>query len=65
MQRLNRAYRERHGFPFIIAVRANTKQQIFAAMRARVAESTEIERDAALEQIGLITRGRIDALVKG
>ena len=64
MQRLNRAYRERHGFPFIIAVRANTKEQIFAAMRARVAESTEIERNAALEQIGLITRGRIDALVK-
>src|SRR5215470_8365513 len=65
MQRLNRAYHERHGFPFIIAVRANTKQQIFDAMRARVAERTEVERDAALEQIGLITRGRIDALVKG
>src|SRR5262245_64617837 len=40
MQRLNRAYRERHGFPFIIAVRANTKQQIFEAMRARVAKTT-------------------------
>lgn len=65
MQRLNRAYRERHGFPFIIAVRANTKQQIFEAMRARVAEDTGIERNAALKQIGLITRGRIDALVKG
>jgi 2-oxo-4-hydroxy-4-carboxy-5-ureidoimidazoline decarboxylase len=65
MQRLNRAYRERHGFPFIIAVRANTKQQIFAAMRARIAQSTEVERNAALEQIGLITRGRIDALVNG
>jgi 2-oxo-4-hydroxy-4-carboxy-5-ureidoimidazoline decarboxylase len=64
MQRLNRAYRERHGFPFIIAVRANTKQQIFEAMRARVAANTEVERNAALEQIGLITRGRIDALVK-
>jgi 2-oxo-4-hydroxy-4-carboxy-5-ureidoimidazoline decarboxylase len=64
MQRLNRAYRERHGFPFIIAVRANTKQQIFDAMRARVAQDTKIERNAALEQIGLITRGRIDALVK-
>jgi 2-oxo-4-hydroxy-4-carboxy-5-ureidoimidazoline decarboxylase len=63
MQRLNRAYRERHGFPFIIAVRANTKQQIFDAMRARVAQDTKIERNAALEQIGLITRGRIDALV--
>ena len=65
MQRLNRAYRERHGFPFIIAVRANTKQQIFEAMRARVAKTTETERIAALEQIGLITRGRIDALLKG
>jgi 2-oxo-4-hydroxy-4-carboxy-5-ureidoimidazoline decarboxylase len=65
MQRLNRAYRERHGFPFIIAVRANTKQQIFEAMRARVAQDTEAERNAALQQIGLITRGRIDALVKG
>lgn len=64
MQRLNRAYRERHGFPFIIAVRANTKQQIFEAMRARVAQNTAAERSAALEQIGLITRGRIDALVK-
>jgi 2-oxo-4-hydroxy-4-carboxy-5-ureidoimidazoline decarboxylase len=65
MQRLNRAYRERHGFPFIIAVRANTKQQIFAAMRTRTAHSTEVERGAALEQIGLITRGRIGALVNG
>lgn len=64
MQRLNSIYRERHGFPFIIAVRSNTKQQIFDAMRARSAESTEVERNAALEQIGLITRGRIDRLVK-
>lgn len=64
MQRLNRAYRERHGFPFIIAVRANTKQQIFDAMLTRIAQDTKVERDAALEQIGLITRGRIDALVK-
>ncbi len=65
MQHANRSYRDRHGFPFIISVRGKTKQQIFAAMRARIAESTEAERCAALEQIGLITRGRIDALVKG
>jgi 2-oxo-4-hydroxy-4-carboxy-5-ureidoimidazoline decarboxylase len=65
LQSLNRAYRERHGFPFIIAVRANTKQQIFAAIRARIAQTSENERGAALEQIGLITRGRIDALISG
>jgi 2-oxo-4-hydroxy-4-carboxy-5-ureidoimidazoline decarboxylase len=64
MQQLNRDYRTRHGFPFIIAVRANTKQQIFAAMRNRLAQTTQDERRAALEQIGLITRGRIGALVK-
>jgi len=45
-------------------VRANTKQQIFEAIRARTSQPTEIERGAALEQIGLITRGRIDALMK-
>lgn len=63
MQRLNRVYRERHGFPFIIAVRRNTKQQIFEALRTRCDASTDTERRAALEQIGFITRGRIDALV--
>jgi len=65
MQRLNRSYRERHGFPFIIAVRCHTKQQIFDALRARAAASTEAERHAALDQIGFITRGRIEALVEG
>lgn len=63
MRRLNLAYRERHGFPFIIAVRRNTKQQIFESMRARTAGATEDERNAAFEQIGHITRGRIDALL--
>lgn len=64
MKQLNRAYRERHGFPFIIAVRANTKQQIFEALRDRIAQDTGAERGMALEQIGLITRGRIEALVR-
>lgn len=63
MQQLNRAYRERHGFPFIIAVRRNTKQQIFEAMRKRTSQGTAAEWHAALEQIGHITRGRIDALL--
>ena len=65
MQRLNRVYRERHGFPFIIAVRRNTKQQIFEALRRRTAERTEIERGTALAEIGFITRGRINALLAG
>lgn len=64
IQRLNHAYRERHGFPFIIAVRHHDKRQIFEALRTRAAGQTETERAAALQQIGLITRGRIEALVR-
>lgn len=63
MRRLNLAYRERHGFPFIISVRRNSKQQIFDALRQRTSLGTDTERRAALEQIGFITRGRIDALL--
>lgn len=63
MQQLNRRYRERHGFPFIIAVRHHTRAQIFEALRTRSEAATESEREAAIAQIGLITRGRIDALL--
>jgi len=65
LQGLNRVYRARHGFPFIIAVRCHTRRQIFEALRARAAGSTDAERLTALEQIGYITRWRIDALVGG
>jgi 2-oxo-4-hydroxy-4-carboxy-5-ureidoimidazoline decarboxylase len=64
MQVLNRAYRERHGFPFVIAVRRHTKQQIFSEMRRRVGADTPGEFAEALTQIGHITRMRVGALVK-
>src|SRR5262252_6143109 len=64
MQQLNRTYRERHGFPFVIAVRRHTKQQIFSEMRRRVGADTPAEFAEALTQIGHITRMRVGALVK-
>jgi len=64
MQQLNRVYRERHGFPFIIAVRRNTKQQIFAEMRRRIDADTDDEFAEALAQIEYITRMRVRALVQ-
>lgn len=62
LHRLNAAYHERHGFPFVIAVLANTKAQIFDALRLRTGNSTEQERNAALDQIGVITRLRLARL---
>jgi len=61
--RLNRAYRERFGFPFIIAVRRHSKDGIFAEFERRLANGTESELRECLEQVYVITRLRLDALI--
>ena len=63
MARLNADYRQRHGFPFIIAVRRHTKAQIFDEMLRRIGQDTGLEFAEALAQIGYITRLRVRALV--
>jgi len=63
MKRLNAEYRQRHGFPFIIAVRRHSREQIFAELRRRVAQDSGSEFAAALEQIGHITRLRLRTLL--
>lgn len=61
MAELNRAYRERHGFPCIIALRLHaTRESVVAEMTRRLANDSETELRNALEQIGHITRGRLD-----
>lgn len=63
MVRLNHAYRQRHGFPFIIAVRRHTKAQIFDEMQRRIDRDSADEFVEAMAQIAHITRGRVRALV--
>ena len=61
---LNREYQERFGFPFIIAVRGQRdRAAILAALKARLANSPEMERVAALAEVGKITRFRLDDLL--
>jgi 2-oxo-4-hydroxy-4-carboxy-5-ureidoimidazoline decarboxylase len=62
LQRLNRAYREKFGFPFILAVRGHDRQAIIAAFEARVNHSRADELRASLEQIYRIARFRLDDL---
>src|SRR5262245_3145762 len=61
--RLNAAYREKFGFPFIIAVRKHDKDAILAAFQRRLGHSLEQEVEAALAQVFEITRLRLDGLV--
>lgn len=62
---LNQAYTERHGFPFIIAVRDHSKAGILAAFQRRVANDTETERREAERQVERIAALRIKALMEG
>ncbi|WP_395543718.1 allantoinase PuuE [Neotabrizicola sp. sgz301269] len=48
---LNAEYVAKHGFPFIIAVRDNTKDTILAAFAARIANETETEFATACAQV--------------
>src|SRR6185312_5025621 len=63
--RLNAAYREKFGFPFIVCVRRHTRDSILRQFERRLAHDTAAEREAALHEIGLITRLRLVALVDG
>jgi urate oxidase len=62
-QRLNAAYVEKFGFPFIIAVRDNTKAMILAAMQARLDNSAGAEFRAACAQVERIALLRLRALL--
>ncbi|MEZ5783709.1 MAG: allantoinase PuuE [Rhizobiaceae bacterium] len=60
---LNEAYVERFGFPFIIAVRDNTKASILAGFEHRLNNSREAEFDTACKQVERIARLRLDDLL--
>jgi 2-oxo-4-hydroxy-4-carboxy-5-ureidoimidazoline decarboxylase len=60
----NQAYRQRFGFPFIIAVRAHTKQSLMDAFEHRLQGQPEAERSQALREIATITRLRLDGLIE-
>ena len=58
--RLNAAYRDRHGIPFILAVKGATKEQVLAAFEARLDNPADIEFATALTQVQRIIRFRLE-----
>ncbi len=61
--RLNAAYRERFGFPFVICVRENKKAAIVAGLQSRLANDRATEIATALGEIAKIARLRLTDLV--
>ncbi|MDN5924520.1 MAG: 2-oxo-4-hydroxy-4-carboxy-5-ureidoimidazoline decarboxylase [Xanthomonadales bacterium] len=62
LQTLNTAYRDKFGFPFIIAVKGMQRSDILTAMESRLANDPATERDRALDEIHKIARLRLAAM---
>jgi len=62
-QRLNEQYRDRFGFPFIMAVKNESAEAIRDAMEQRVEHSRPEEFDTALTEVHKIARLRLDDIV--
>ena len=60
LHRLNSAYREKFGFPFIYAVKGSTRQDILSALEQRLASDPAAEHALALTQIYRIARIRLE-----
>jgi 2-oxo-4-hydroxy-4-carboxy-5-ureidoimidazoline decarboxylase len=61
---LNSGYRERHGIPFILAVRGATKNDIIAACEARLPNDPDAEFETAIVQVCRIVRFRLEDRVR-
>jgi 2-oxo-4-hydroxy-4-carboxy-5-ureidoimidazoline decarboxylase len=61
-QALNTAYRRKFGFPFVMAVRNSTREQILAAFESRLENDYDEEFETALVEIHNIARMRLVAL---
>ena len=61
---LNDAYKQRFGFPFILAVRGHDKHSILAAFETRLKNTPKQEQDEALAQIARIGALRLHDLIE-
>jgi OHCU decarboxylase len=60
-QKYNAAYKEKFGFPFIIAVKGLSRKDILKSFKKRLKNNKDQERQTALEQIHKIARLRIES----
>ena len=64
-QTLNQAYKDKFGFPFIVAVKYHTKESILESFETRLKNSLAAEKQQALSEICKIARLRLESLIMG
>jgi OHCU decarboxylase len=65
LQELNSSYRNKFGFPFVMAVRKSDRVQILAAFEERLGNDYDLEFETALDEIHKIARLRLRAIEDG
>ena len=60
---LNKSYKDKFGFPFIIAVKNHTVKSILESFAERLNNTKEAEKEAALLEIKKIARFRLEGLI--
>jgi 2-oxo-4-hydroxy-4-carboxy-5-ureidoimidazoline decarboxylase len=60
---LNKAYRDKFGFPFLFAVKGSSKHDILDALERRASSSRDEEYRVALAQVCRIARLRIESIL--
>jgi len=63
LHRLNTAYKEKFGFPFLYAVKGSSKTAILEALALRLESTPEVEFREALRQVYRIARFRLEGLI--
>ena len=63
LRKLNAAYREKFGFPFLYAVKGSTKRDVLNALERRLTSTRDIEHQEALRQVYRIARFRLEETV--
>ena len=62
---INRAYRERFGFPLIIALRQHDNlESVFLAAERRLCHDKTTELRMAIDQVDIVIRGRLENLLE-
>ena len=59
---LNKSYRQKYGFPFIITVKGKNKIEILSEFRKRILNSVDEEFNEAIIQIGKIANLRLNEI---
>ena len=62
LQWLNKEYREKFGFPFLLAVKGSTPREVLDALERRIGHTPDAEFQEALRQVSLIAWFRLEAL---